>query len=488
MIVVMIINLYTVRLVLNALGVVNYGIYDVVAGLIYVMSSVSNVLATATQRYYAVAIGEKSKQGFQDIFSASLVLYAVLAVSVLVLGESVGLWFVNNVLVVPQEKLAVANGVYQLSILTFILGIVHLPFSSAIIAHEDLGAYAAISIVESVVKLVAAHLIAVVPFDGVLYHGFSLTAVALLVALCFGYFAIRRYSECRFKYPTDQGVFRDIIRFAGWSLFGSAAGVGLVQGVTILVNVFFGPALSTARAISLQLSNTVSIFTGSLMTAVRPSMIKSYTEQSFDFLNQIFNLSNKFIFFGLLVVCLPMLLEMDAILALWLGPVDSHVVLFSRLIVVYSLIMALNNPISVIIQATGHVKEYHLLVEPVMLLCVPATFILFKLGYPAYTTYVAMILAASLSHAARLWCLKRFYREFSLSAYLCGFVLPSIAVLAIVGSVLYAVHLIVTGVLLRFGVQFALSLSLTLLFAYALGMTSAEKALLRQIRIKGVRR
>ncbi len=488
MIVVMIINLYTVRLVLGALGVTSYGVYDVVAGLIYVMASVSNVLATATQRYFATALGKQDPRRFQDVFSASLVLYAALTVAVLVLGETVGLWFVNHALVIPDEQLRAANVVYQLSIATFLFGIVHLPYSSAIIAHEHLGVYSAISVAESVMKLVAALAITRLRYDYLIVHGGLLLAVSVVVALAFAHMATRKYAACRFRYPEDPRVFRELIAFSGWSLFGSVAGVGLVQVITVMVNMFFGPAVSAARAISLQLSNAVTVFTGSLMTAVRPSMIKSYTEQSFDYLNRIFNLSNKFIFFGLMMICLPLLFEMEAILALWLGAVDAQAILFSRLIVVYALIMALNNPISVVIQATGHVKEYHLIVEPFTLLCVPATYALFALGLPAYTTYLAMITAAVLSHLARLWCLKRYYREFDLSAYIHAFVVPSFGVLAIVIGGLSVVHVGVEGVVLRLGLQVLLAAGLTLPLAYALAMTPDERALLRQIRLPGIGR
>ncbi|MFN0097613.1 MAG: polysaccharide biosynthesis protein [Gemmatimonadaceae bacterium] len=482
MVIVMVINLYTVRLVLNALGVIDYGIFDVVAGLILVLSSVSNVVATATQRYFAIALGERSPTRFQAIFSVSVVLYVGFAVLVVLLGETAGLWFVNHGLVIPPEKLRVANLVYQLSIFTFLSGVIHLPFSSAIITHEHLGTYAAVSIVESVLKLVAAFLIPVFPYEPVLVHGAALLLVALGTASAFIVIAVTRYPTCRFRMPSDAAPFRELLGFSGWSLFGSVAGVGLVQVISVLVNMFFGPAISTARAISLQLSNAVTIFSGSLMTAVKPAMIRSYSEQSFDFLNRIFNLSNKFIFFGLSVICLPLAFEMDTVLRLWLGTAEASTVLFSRLIIVYALIMALNNPISVVIQATGHVREYHLLVEPFTLLCVPATYLLFRLGYPAYTTYLAMIAAALLSHAVRLWCLKRYYPPFDLAAYGTAFVLPSVVVVALVCGALAFVHAAVALVPLRLLLQGLVSCAMTGVLVLLFGVTRDERAALRAVR------
>ena len=481
MMVVMAVNLYAVRVVLAALGAVDYGIYDVVAGLVLLLSSASNVLATATQRFYATALGEHVPGRFAAVFSTSVALYGLLSLSVLVLGETVGLWFVNAVLVIPAERLAAANIVYQFSLFTFILGIVHIPFSSAIISHEDLGLYAAVSVLESIAKLGAAMLLSRLPSDALPTYAGALLVVASLVALTFGLLARARYAECRIQRPFERGLFGRMLAFSGWLSFGSLAGVGLVQVISILVNLFFGPAVSAARAISLQLSNAISIFTGSLITAARPAMIRAYTEGAFEYLNGVFNVSNKFILYGLTVICAPLLFEMETVLGLWLGTPGEMTVLFSRLILVYAVIMALNNPISVIIHATGHVKEYHVLVETFTLLCVPATYLLYASGYPASAAYVAMILAAVAAHGARLWCLRRYYAGFDLSAYVRGFMLPAALVVALVCAVLYGVHLQVHGPLLRLALQVAASTLLTLGLAYAIGMTRGERDVLRRM-------
>ena len=479
MMVVMAINLYAVRLVLAALGAIDYGIYDVVAGLVLLLSSASNVLATATQRFYATALGEGVAGYFAAVFSTSLALYALLAVLVLVLGETLGLWFVNHVLVIPPERFAAANTVYQFSLLTFVCGIIHIPFSSAIISHEDLGLYAAVSVGESIAKLGAAVLLTRLPYDALSTYGAVLLVVALLVAIVFGLLATSRYAECRFRRPLDRALFGQILAFSGWLSFGSLAGVGLVQVISILVNLSFGPAVSAARAISLQLSNAISIFTGSLITAARPAMIRAYTEGAFDYLNGVFNVSNKFILYGLTLICAPLLFEMDTVLRLWLGTAGDAAVLFSRLILVYAVIMALNNPISVIIQATGHVKEYHLVVETFTLLCVPATGVLYALGFSAASAYVAMIAAAVAAHAARLWCLRRYYGGFDLAAYLWGFLLPACVVLALVAAALFGVHVRVVDPLVRLGLQVIASLTLTLGLGYAIGLTREERDLLK---------
>jgi O-antigen/teichoic acid export membrane protein len=254
-----------------------------------------------------------------------------------------------------------------------------------------------------------------------------------------------------------------------------------VQVLSILVNLFFGPAVSAARAISLQLSNAISIFTGSLVTAARPAMIRAHSEGAFEYLNILFSASNKFIFYGLTLLCAPIIFEMDTVLGLWLGTPSNMAVLFSRLILVYAVIMALNNPISVIVQATGHVKEYHLVVETFTLLCVPATYLLYRLGFPALMAYIVMIIAAVAAHAARLWCIRRYYHGFDLSEYLRDFILPALTVLAILAAVLYGVHRSVANALLRLVVQVGTSSVLTLGLGYVIGITRAERGLLKGV-------
>jgi O-antigen/teichoic acid export membrane protein len=478
MMVAMAVNLYTVRVVLTALGAVDYGIYDVVSGLVLLLSSASSVLATATQRFYAIALGEGVAGRFRAVFSASVFLYVVLAMAVLVVGETAGLWFVNSVLVIPVERSAAANLVFQYSLITFVLGVAHIPFSSAIISHENLGLFAAVSISESMAKFTAASLLGVLPWDALPSYAAALLVVALLVAVVFGRLATVRYEECRFEMPRDGALLRELLVFSGWLFFGSLAGVGLVQVISIFVNIFFGPAVGAARAISLQLGNAISIFTGSLITAARPAMIRAYTERSFDYLNGVFNVSNKFIFYGLIVVSSPLLFEMDTVLGLWLGTPGETEVLFSRLMLVYAVIMALNNPISVIIQATGRVREYHMLVETFTLLCVPATWVLYAMGSPAWSAYVAMITAAVVAHGARVWCLRRYYPAFNLSAYGRGFLLPAMAVLAVVAVLMCGVHLQVRDRLLRLIAQAVAAPIATICLAWAIGLAPSERALL----------
>jgi O-antigen/teichoic acid export membrane protein len=481
MMIVMIINLYTVRLVLNALGAADYGIYNVVAGVITMLISLSSVLSTATQRYYSCSIGENNIERLRNIFSSSINIYVLLSLIVVILGETVGLWFVNSQLVIPIERMNAANWIYQFSIFSFIATIMQIPYSSATIAHEDMGVFAIISTAESVLKLISILIIIVLPLDKLVFYGVTLFFISILVLISYIKVGNSKYTECHYQKPTEKTLFKELLTFSGWSLFGSVAGVGMVQVNTILVNIFFGPLVNAARAISFQFNMVISSFTGSFLLAIKTPMIKSHAEESFLYLNKIFNLSNKFIYYCLLMVCIPLLFEMNTVLTLWLKTTDPQTILFSRLILIYALIMSLNNPISIIIQATGHVKEYHIPVEAFTLLCVPATYMLFKLGYPAYSTYIAMIIAAVASHIVRLICLKKYYKPFSYSEYVKSFILPALFITIVTFLIVLQIHSSIINTTFRIFIVVAISVICVATLAILIGLSKSERDFLKQL-------
>ncbi len=483
MIIVMAINLFTVRIVLKALGSVDYGINDVVSGIITMLISLSSVLSTATQRYYSTTIGENSLERLRNIFSASVNIYVILSFIVVVFGETIGLWFVNNYLVIPFDRIGAANWIYQFSIFSFIFTFLQVPFYAAVISHEDMGIFTIISTVECLLKFGAALLVFIVPKDRLVVYGAGLFLISFLVMMSYvlvGYF---KYDECRYKKQKDKTLLKELITFSGWSLFGSMAGVGMSQVTTILINLFFGPLFNAARAISFQFNFALSSLTASFLMALRPQMIKSYAEGSYLYLNKIFNLSNKVIYYGLLIVSLPLFFEMNSVLLFWLNETDYQTILFSRFILIYTLIMSLNNPISIIIQAIGRVKEYHVSVEIFTLLCVPITYILFKYDFPAYSTFIVMIIAAVASHGIRLMCLKKFYPYFKYSEYLKSFILPALSITLFSSLFIYLLTRSGLNVFFRIPAAFALSFVSVILLVLVFGLSTAEKLDIKKLLI-----
>jgi O-antigen/teichoic acid export membrane protein len=483
MIFVMAINLYTVRVVLQAIGAEDYGINNVVAGIITMLISVSSVLSTAIQTFYSSSIGENKLERLRDIFSTSINIFLILALIVFIIAETLGLWFVNTQLIIPLSRMYAANWIYQFSIFSFIFSFIHLPYSAAVLAHEDMGIFAIISSAECVLKLISALLIFVIPFDSLVIYGVTLLIVSLLVMLTYIKVGFSKYSECRYQKQTDKKIFKEVISFSVWSLFGSVASVGMAQVITILVNLFFGPLVNTARAISFQFNLAISSFCGSFLMAIRPQMIKSYTEGSYLYLNKIFNLSNKLLFYSLLVIILPLMFEMNTILFFWLKTLDPQTILFSRLILVYILIMSLNNPISIIIQAANRVKQYHVLVETFTLLCVPLTYLLFKSGFPAYSTYIVMILVTIAAHIVRLICLKKFYSPFSYSEYLKSFIVPASFVTLFSSICIFFVSKSNINNILKLPAILIMSFACIVIFVWMFGLSVTEKGEIKKLLI-----
>lgn len=480
MIVVLLVNLYAVRILFNALGIVDYGIYNVVAGIITLMSSISGVLSAATQRYYSHAIGEGDNDKLQKIFSVSLSIHVAFALLIVIVGKTLGLWFINNELVIPDDRLYAVNWIYQFSIISLVCLALQVPFSAAMIAREDMGLYSVVSIVESTLKLLAALSLIIAPLDRLIHYGAFSLFISVSILISFIYVGRSRYAECRYKRPNERVLFLELLSFSGWTLLGSVANVGMFQVNTILTNIFFGPIVNAARAISIQFIYAINSFTGSMLLAVRPQMIKSFAEGDFHYMNKVFYLSNKIIYYGLLIVCMPIIFEMEVILNLWIGDVDFDTQLFSKLILVYAIIMALNNPISIVIQATGKVKEYHIYVESFTLMVVPATYIMYNLGFEAYWTYVVMIIAAILAHVVRLVCLKKYYSHFSVDDYIKLFVYPAVLITSAVTSVIVITGSLITDPLSRVLFVTVQSVIITSILVYVFGLSKSEKIFIKE--------
>lgn len=467
MAVVMIVNLYVVRVVLKGLGVVDFGVYNAVAGIVTMLDCVASVLSTSLQRFYSFSLGnDEGEDRMRDIFSSGMMIYLVFCLVVFLLAETLGLWLVNAKLVIPPGRLAAANWVYQFSVLAFVFKLLQIPYYSATIAHEDMQYFAAISLGECFAKLVFALFIAKVPFDALVYYGAYLAVVPLVSLILYAVIGRRKYWECRYRKVEDRGLYKDILSFSGWTLVGSVAGVGMNQVNTILVNVFFGPVATAARAISLQIDSAISSLCASFLMAVRPPVTKAHAAGDPAGVMRLFKASSDFVFYILVAVCVPLVVEMDKIIDFWLTDYTSDTVLFSRIIVVYSVVMMIGNPITIVMQAVGKVKEYFVPVEVFTLLCPVVVYVLFKCGFPSYTLFLVMIAAAVLSHIVRVVCMARYAEGFSVGAYLFRFILPAFLFGAALSAAAVLYHFTLASGLLSVLVEFAASVAVTGVFVW----------------------
>lgn len=474
MMIVMIVNLFAVRIILKALGVEDYGLFNVVAGVITMFSCVTSVLMTATQRYYSYSIGEGNFNKLNKIYSASVKICLIGSVFIIFVGETLGVWFINNYLVIPHERLYAANWLFQMTILSFVLNFMQIPFGAAIIAHEKMGYFAAISTLETLLKFLAALLLLVVDSDKLIIYGAFLATISLISLVLYFYIAFTKFPECHYKKVNDRLLYKELLSFTGWNFLGSLAGVGMHYVNMILVNIFFGPIINAAQAIAFQISSSLNTFSGSFIMALRPPMIKLYAENNYIELDRLFAISNKAVFYLMLMICIPLYLEMNTILLLWLNVEDNNTVLFARLIIIYTIILIMNNPISIIMQATGYVKQYFLPVESVTLLCPFISFLLFKMQFPSYFVFIAMIICVLVSHIIRIIVLNKYYPSPILRDYLI-FCLKAIFITICVILITMFVRLKISGEICRFICVTTTSILVTLIFVYVLALNKQER-------------
>jgi len=392
MLITMMVSLYTVRIVLNTIGTVDYGIYNVVGGIVTMFSFLSGSMASATQRFFSFELGRKDYNQLKNTFSITVIIYAIIALIIFILAETVGNWFLNTHMTIPLERVEAANWIYQFSIFAFIVTILTIPYNASIIAHENMNVFAYVSIVEVLLKLLIVYLLVVFDFDKLKLYSVLMFSVTLLITFIYRTICIRKYEECHFRFYWNTKLFKTLLSYSGWNLFGSLASVFRNQGINILLNIFFGPIVNAARGITYQLNSAITQFVTNFMTATRPQITKYYAKgEKKNMLDLVFR-SSKFSFLLLFVLSMPILLETNFIIKLWLKETPEYVIIFTRLVIITSLIDSLSYPLMTAAQATGKIKIYQATVGGVMLLSLPISYILLKFNFPPQTVmYVAIV-------------------------------------------------------------------------------------------------
>lgn len=480
------INLYTIRWILKSLGVEDYGIFNAVAGIVLLGTSFSSVLSQATQRFFSYALGQKDHEQVKQIFSVSINCVVLFSVLVFLLLEVVGPYFIATHMTIPPTRLDAALWVFHLSILSFIFSCLQIPFIGMVYAQEDMWIYALLSMIDCILKLLLAIFVTHIGYDNLVMYGLGLALIALCTFILYALFSLSRYNTCKYHWVKNKKQYLSFLSFSGWTLFSAMAGVSIIQGSAILLNMFFSPIINAAFAIGNQLYNAFNMLVNAVFIAFRPAMIKSYAEQNHTYLDKIFTLSNKAIFYLMLCVTIPFILEMQTILSLWLGKenINHYTLLFSQLMLVYTLFLSLNNPITAIIHATGHIKQYSLWVETTMLLCLPLSWVAFRLSMPSQTMLYIFIVLTLIAHLLRIWVLKRQYPLFSVSTYLLRFLLPAMLIALLVVLITAYLHYAMQPTWLRLGVISLCSLCTIAVLVYLIGLSAAEKAYLRQNILK----
>lgn len=479
----MAISLYTSRVVLNSLGIEDFGIYNVVGGIVIILGFLSSAMAASTQRFLTFALGKSDLDQVKRIFSMSLTIHVFIAVFVLILSESLGLWFLNNQLNIPETRLLAANWVYQFSIFTFLITILNVPYQATIIAYERMNVYAFISISEAVLKLVIVFVLVWISFDKLKLYTVLVFMVSIVMRQFYRFYCRSKFTVCKYYFFWDKKLFQELSSFANWNLLGVFAGIAYGQGVNIILNIFFGPVVNASRGIAFQVQNAVNGFVTNFQLAVNPPITKSYaTEERQNMYSLIFNAS-KYSFYLLLLLSLPLLVETEYIIKLWLKTVPDYTVIFTRLTLLDVLICSISGSLQTMAQATGKVKIYQLVVSGVLLLNLPASYLFLKFGFPPQSTFYVSIFLSFCAVFGRLAVLKN-SENFPVGKFFSSVISRVIAV--------FIVSLILPELMHNMKLEQPMQLILVLLVSilsviisvYLLGMTNSERLTLKTILVR----
>lgn len=379
MLLLMVVSLYTSRLVLQALGIEDYGIYNVVGGVVAFLGFLNGTLSTASSRFITVALSTGDMKRMKTTFSNILIVNFAIALIIVLLAETAGLWLFYNKLQIPPERLDIAFWVYQISIFTVVLNIISVPYNATIIAHERMKAFAFISIFDALSKLVLVYvLIHVKVFDTLLMYAIFILCIQLFDRIIYGVYCFKNFKESHFQLSVDKKILTEMFQFLSWSSYGSFVSVGFTQGLNIILNMFYGPAVNAARGLSVQVQTAVVSFATNFQTAINPQIIKSVASKDFDYAKDLLFACSKYSFFLLSIFALPIIVEAEFILKLWLGEVPNHTVIFVQLMLVISTWGTLANPLRVINQAEGNIKKFQLYECTLLLLIMPISYLVSK--------------------------------------------------------------------------------------------------------------
>ncbi|WP_320167932.1 oligosaccharide flippase family protein [Mangrovibacterium marinum] len=469
-ILILLVSLYTVRVVLDVLGVEDYGIYNVIGGIVMLFSFLSGTMASATQRFFSFALGKNDIETLKKIFSVNLIIYITIAITAVVFLESIGMWYVKEQLKIPAERYDAVIILFHFSIFTFIGTMLAAPFMAIIIAHEDMQIYAYVSIVEVLLKLGVVFSLMYVSFDKLVLYGILLMVVSVINLLLYIAICLKKYQECQFrKFYWDKILLHEIVGFTGWSLFGSFTSILRTQAVTILLNQVFTPVVVAARAISTQISNQVNIFSANFNVGIYPPIIKSYSANKMEnMFSLIFN-GAKITFFLMWVFALPLFIEMDTILQLWLKALPEGTVLFSRLALIEVLINSISMPITTAARAPGKVRTYELTLGCLQISIFFIDWIILKLGNAAYSVFIVAIIVNLVMFFIRLKIVNKLI-GLPLLPFFKNVVIPVLLVIFTSTAISFAIFSILPQGIFYSGISIILSMASSSICMYYIGL------------------
>lgn len=488
MIVMMAISFYTARIILNALGVTDYGIYNVVGGLVAMFSLISDSLVNSIGRSLTFELGAGNKDKLKRTFSTSILVLLGMSAVLVVLIEVIGVWYLNNKMVIPANRLYAAQWCFQLSVLTFLLALVNAPYSASIVSHERMDIYAYFSILNALFKLAVCYAVIHSPIDRLIMYAMLLCAVNIVNQVIYVIFCKRHFEECRFKWIFEPAMFKDIFSFAGWNFIGCSAAILRTQGATLLLNWAGGPAVNAANGVANQMCNIVNNFVSNFTLAFSPQITKRYAAKEYESLMKLLIYGSKYSYYLLFILALPLFINAHFLLEIWLGQVPAHTVSFIRWIIVFMLAEAVSRPIITAKNATGEIRNYQIVIGGILLLMLPASYIGIRLGFPVEVVPFFNAATACTAVAARMYMLRGDFPGWSSYTFTTHVLCNVAAVSVVAGIPPYLVYISMDYGWWNFCATSTLCVLCSCLSIYVIGCNKEERRFIVSQAIKVIRK
>lgn len=473
---IMAVSLFTSRITLRYLGVVDFGIYNVVAGVVAMMSIFNNAMSVSTTRYLTFELGKGDFKRLKEVFSTCFSIYILLSLVFLLLAETIGLWFVNYGLVIPPDRIVATNWIYQFAIISCINTIMANPYNAVLIAHEKMDIYAYISIIEVILKLIIVYLLLIIPYDRLIIYGGLFMIMALSVTMMYRIYCLNHYKESRYKFYWEKTLFVQLLSYSWWNLFGAASGIAKGQGLNMLLNVFFNPAVNAARGIAFQINNAITQFFTNFYTAVRPQITKYYAQNDLGNMFKLVFRSSKFSFYLIFLLSLPIFIETPTIITLWLGQLPEYVVPFTRLIVLISAIDSMATPLMTSCHATGKIKLYQSIVGTLIIINLPISYVVLKYfdGEPV-SVFIISLCISIFALFVRIFIVKHLIESFPVWRYVKDVLFKSFVVMSLATIIPCVLHILFPNKTIYCLTNMIICMLSTGIWIYMIGLSKGER-------------
>lgn len=473
------ISFYASRVVLKYLGVSDYGIYNVVGGFVSMFYIITTAMSGSISRFLTVELGTGNSKRLNDTFCMSLNIQLLFAVVVVLLGETVGLWFVNSQLEIPSDRMIAANIVYQFAIGSFLVELVGIPYGALVIAHEKMSLYAFVQVLNVVLTCIFALLLAISPIDRLVFYAAGILIASIIGRLIYILYCRNHFQECRYHFVYDKTLFKQMFSFGGWTLLTGVSSMFKSQGVNIMLNMFFGTVVNAAYGVARQLEGTVRAFSKNFLFAIYPQITKNYSNGDLERSRSLVYKGTKYAFILLFFVGLPVMLEVETFLDIWLVEVPEYTAVFVQLTIILSLVEVLLIPVGYINQATGDIKKFQIVSSAAQFVVLPIGYVFLKLGFNPYSVLYTGIATELLTLPWRIRMNKK-NAGITLGEFTSGVLLKILPVVLIPSAIGIAAHYLLDHSIINSCIVAALTLSLIVFTTYLFALNGKERAFMMQ--------